>query len=486
MNSRRVSIRLKLLASSALLLLAIFSLLTLYLLQANTKSLRGNLEREAQSFAALATGPVGDTYNLYADSGTANIQQVMRTYLDLNKNITNITLYDTSGTKLYSYHDASAPKISIAQANGFKAVTATSGGQLQYEIYPYFSTSGAHPYTIAYSVSNDEINASVRHEVYSLLVAGIATLLLTTALTYILINRIIVSRIRQVSQQASIISSGQLEQQITVRGNDEVTALGDAVNNMAQSLKNNITQLQEIDKVKNEFMAITSHNLRTPLTIINGYLESMDSFKTVEQLQHGLERIGDSVKRLGNFAEDVLTISSIELNEPTQRETVALDAIVQKIADQAKPTADLSGVHFEADIRSDAFVQCNPPYVRSAIWNLIDNALKFTPKDGTVNLSVTSDGTSASIAVSDTGIGIARDEIPKLFTKFHRATSVTTYDYEGTGIGLYATKIIITQQGGTVSVTSELGKGSTFTITLPIAPATAISHNDDSKAGATV
>jgi hypothetical protein len=161
MSSRRVSIRLKLLTSSALLLLAIFSLLTLYLLHANTKSLRGNLEREAQSFAALATGPVGDTYNLYADSGTANIQQVMRTYLDLNKNITNITLYDTSGTKLYSYHDASAPKISVAQANSFKAVTVTSGGQLQYEIYPYFSTSGAHPYTIAYSVSNDEISRRV-------------------------------------------------------------------------------------------------------------------------------------------------------------------------------------------------------------------------------------------------------------------------------------------------------------------------------------
>ena len=109
------------------------------------------------------------------------------------------------------------------------------------------------------------------------------------------------------------------------------------------------------------------------------------------------------------------------------------------------------------------------PHLRSALWNLIDNAIKFTHQGGTSSLDVAEADGKVLISVKDTGIGISPEEIPKLFTKFHRGTSVETYDFEGTGIGLYASKIIIEEQGGTITVKSEKDKGSTFTVILPIA-----------------
>jgi signal transduction histidine kinase len=94
--------------------------------------------------------------------------------------------------------------------------------------------------------------------------------------------------------------------------------------------------------------------------------------------------------------------------------------------------------------------------------------VKFTEQGGTVTVRLTNDGKDVQIAITDTGIGIAESEMPKLFTKFHRGTSTLHYDFEGTGIGLYSSKVIIERQGGTIHATSQEGKGSTFIITLPI------------------
>lgn len=445
--------------------------MTVFLSRTNTQTLRANLQAEAKSFATLATPQIADTYNTYSDSGTALIRIKMRDYLALNNNVSNAVIVGLDGTTLFAYDPVQKVKITDTQASSFDPIYSSNNGELQYVVYPYFEASGAHPFNIVYVISNDQITAAVRHETTSLVLFGLSSLLLTSALTYVLINRIIVKPVRELSRQAKIISDGNLEQQIAVHGNDEIAALGNAVNTMAESLKGSIAKLQEVDKVKSEFMAITSHNLRTPLTIINGYLESLDSFETAEQMKEAMQRIGESVKRLDGFAEDVLTISQYELGEHgNTAATFAISEMVLQIADESRAAADLKGVHFASHISSALSpITASKPHVRSAIWNIIDNAIKFTPKDGNVTLDVSEKDGSIHIAVTDTGIGISEAEIPKLFTKFHRATSVITYDYEGTGIGLYASKLIIEQFGGTIEVASSEGKGSTFTIHIPVA-----------------
>lgn len=475
-GSMRSSIRFRLLLAGSLLLLAIFSGMTVYLVRTNTHTLRVNLQTESKAFAALATAPVADAYNTYADSGTDRIRLAMQNYLQLSQSISNVTIVNLQGTRLFAYHPDQSPSVTAAQASSFTPVYVSQGGKLQYVVYPYFSASGAHPFSLVYSISNSEVDAAISHEVTSLVLFGVLLLILTSSLTYFLMNRIIIRPVREVSRQAKRISDGDLEQQISIHGHDEIADLGNAVNTMAESLKHVIAQLQEIDKVKNEFMAITSHNLRTPLTVINGYLESIDAFNTVDKMKEVISRISDSVKRLGSFSEDVLTISSLELGEKSLRTTINIGDFMQKLLDQARTTAEQQQLQLAVRIETKAEISANEPYLRSGVLNLLDNAFKFTPKGGTVTVTVTESNAAIHIRVSDTGIGIAADEIPKLFTKFHRATSVIQYDYQGTGIGLYATKLIVERQGGSVEVESQEGRGSTFTINLPIAQPSPEAH----------
>jgi signal transduction histidine kinase len=240
---------------------------------------------------------------------------------------------------------------------------------------------------------------------------------------------------------------------------------------MASSLKADIAKLKKIDELKSEFLMITSHNLRTPLTIIDGYLEQIKSLDPPAALKKVLEPIGTNVMRLKGFAEDVLTISTIEAGQMNvQREPVEMGPVLQNIADEFTALAKQKKLQFKTAVTTDAWVSLGKSSFRSALWNLLDNAYKFTPEAGHVELTAVTTHDRLEVTVKDSGIGIAAAEIPQLFTKFHRATSTLTYDYGGTGIGLYISKLIVEQYGGTVTVKSTEGEGSTFTISLPTIP----------------
>lgn len=463
------SIRTQLLIINTLALVIIFGTMSVYLIGTSTATLRGRIKDEVRAFAALATPPIGDAYSTYGESGTDKVRETVRGYLQENSTITNATVVNLQGKQLFGYQDSDLV-ITARDASSFEPVYTVMGGNLVQVISPYFGASGAHSYSVVYTISNEAANKAIRNEARSLLIFSLFSLIATSAVTFAAISYFILRPIRRVSEQAALISAGNLEQQISVGGNNEIARLGKAVNAMAESLKASITKLQEIDKIKSEFMAITSHNLRTPLTIINGYLENMDMYNSVEELKKALSRIGESVRRLDGFAEDVLTISRYELGEEHgEKDKVPVRELIEKIAEETKSTAEMHELTFVHTINTEASVLIGKPYLRSAVLNILDNAIKFTEKGGQIELNVSESGGIVRIAVKDTGIGIQESEIPKLFTKFHRGTSVTTYNYEGTGIGLYASKVIIEEAGGTITAETKAGKGSTFTINLPVA-----------------
>jgi two-component system sensor histidine kinase MtrB len=468
----RIGIRTKFILLISILLFIIFGTITVFQIRGNTRNLRSDLFEESRAFASLATQPIGNVFAIYKDSGTFKIDQQIDTFSKLNGSVVNIAIVDINGKTIYSKNKDASLDVTADEASTFEALYQNNqAGALETIIYPYFEASGAHRYSLVYTISDKEINTEVQREAKSLLYFGLASLLATMALVYLLINRFIIKPVRQVSEQAGVISAGNLEQQILVHGHDEIAFLGESVNKMAESLKANIAQLQEVDKVKSEFMMITSHNLRTPLTIINGYLDNMSLVMgDADKLMAALTRIGSSVKRLEIFAEDVLTISRFELGDAQlQADSVKLGEFAKRIADEFLPTAELKDIKFTSDIQDgDTELQISVPYIRSAVWNILDNAAKFTSEGGQISFKTKRDGDFVEIIVSDNGIGISAAELPKLFTKFHRGTSTLTYDFEGTGIGLYASKVMVAKHGGTISAASEEGKGSTFIIRLPI------------------
>lgn len=469
-------IRTKFLLLVGLLLMTIFAGITFFQIHNNTSALRQDLREESTAFATLATEPIGSVYAIYKDSGTSKIQAQLDEFSVLNDNVTNIAIVNINGQAGYSQHMDQSPEVSKDEASSFEPIYKNNNaGTLNAIIYPYFEASGAHRFSVVYTISDQAIEDAIKQQTRSLLYFGIASLTLTAVLTYLLINRIIIKPIKHVSEQAGIISAGNLEQQISVKNQDEIGSLGESVNRMAESLKADIAKLKEVDKVKSEFMMITSHNLRTPLSIINGFLENMKYMNDITMIKNGMSKIGASAKRLDVFAEDILTISQFELgNVSLQAEDSNISEFVKQIVDEFVPTAALKALKVQTEIADiSAKVKISKPHIRSAIWNILDNATKFTPQGGSISIKLSQNDGKATLAISDTGIGIKPQEMSKLFTKFHRGTSTLNYDYEGTGIGLYSSKMIVERHGGSIEAQSQEGQGSIFTITLPISTSTA-------------
>lgn len=469
---RRWSIRVRFLLVLVCLLLAVFGAITLLIVRQNTHTLKDNLIGQSKSFAALATQPIGDAFVLYRDSGTINIQRQVQHFTELDTDINQVEIIDSSGQVQFMADSHNKIKVSSNQASSLTSSNIYDRNHnLVGIIQPYIESFGIHRYAVIYGISYESVNHNIQSIVDGILILSAAILLFSLVVWYFLINQLFLKPVAQLSQLALVISHGDLNRPIRLARRDEIGDLALAVDTMAGSLKADITKLKEVDKLKNEFMMITSHNLRTPLTIINSYLEQISTMNPPKELKGLLEPIGLNAMRLGGFAEDVLTVSTLEAGQDIlHKRPTELRPVLETVAKEFTGLAKQKQLHFTSDISTRATVDLSRQHFRSAIWNLLDNAYKFTADGGLVNLSARDVDGQVEITVKDSGIGIRQSELPKLFTKFHRGTDTMQYDYEGTGIGLYIAKLIIEQHGGHITVDSREGKGSTFRVTLPTMP----------------
>jgi signal transduction histidine kinase len=451
-------------------LLVVFALIAFFMIRNASASLTTSLNQQSRAFASLATKPVGDSYSLYKDSGTLKIKQQMQAFTDLDSNIDNIVISSVDGSQLFSFNNKLKLHIPAGEAESFDTVTHSSQKGLISQItQPYFDDSGQHPYGITYHVSTSALTAEINREVESIVIFSILALVISAFATYELINSFFLRPIQEVSRMSGVIAAGYYSQQITLARQDEIGQLAGSVNRMASALKANIQQLQELDKVKNEFIMITSHNLRTPLTIIEGNLSLLHNKGLSEEVIKMLGDVENSARELNSFSEQMLTIASIEVGHSIGSfETIKLGDILLPLEQKFAPLATNKGIGLEFDHSNDSVaLEGSARQLKGALANILDNALKFT-KEGKVAVTSSTDSNKLKITVSDTGIGIKAAELPKIFTKFHRGTDTLQYNYEGTGIGLYAAKLIVEQHRGVITAKSEEGKGSTFTIELPV------------------
>ena len=246
---------------------------------------------------------------------------------------------------------------------------------------------------------------------------------------------------------------------------------------IVKSLAATNQRLQDLDVQKSDFVSIASHQLRTPLTVITGYTSMLleGAFGKIEDQSHRavIEKIYAASQNLVRMIEDFLDISKIEKGDMTyQFEKIDLKKLYEEVVGKLKDSLKAGGfkLHLTSDTESDLIVTADRGKLRQILFNLIDNATKYTPKGGTIHISLAKDEQLGKIVfiIRDNGIGITKEMMPRLFEKFSRAEGMSKLHTEGRGLGLYVAKQIIDAHGGTIRATSPgKNQGTTFTVTLP-------------------
>ena len=254
---------------------------------------------------------------------------------------------------------------------------------------------------------------------------------------------------------------------------DELDMLKSQFNDMASRIEQQMNRLKKNDQLRREMIANVSHDLRTPLTTLHGYLETLvlrkDKLDSEEQIQYLNIAIRHS-QRLSQLVDELFELARLESFEAViNAEPFSLGDLIQDVAQKFHLRAQQNRIHLEfMDDPSDVWVNGDIAMIQRVLENLMENALRHTPEGGRISLSFVSEGDQVVVKVEDSGHGIAREELGNIFDRFYRVEKSRTDENRGTGLGLSIAKRIIELHGSNILVESELNQGTTFTFPMPL------------------
>ena len=300
-----------------------------------------------------------------------------------------------------------------------------------------------------------------------LVLASLWVFFAAVVIVYFITDRI-TTPVKQISRAVDDYTKGNFDVRIPVKGNDEIATLAVAFNNMAN-------ELQKLEQTKNTFISSVSHDLKTPMTSIQGFIEGiMDGTIPKDKQDYYLDVVLTEVKRLSRLVNSLLDVSRMESGgfkiNPSYFDVCEIARLIlisfEEQIDQKK-----INIEFNADF-DPSTVYADKDAIYQVIYNIVSNALKFTPEDGTIRLDVTrkKGQDKYTVSVYNTGVGIKEDELKYVFDRFYKADSSRGLDKKGTGLGLYIAKTKIEAHGEKIFVESEYGKSCRFYFTLSQSP----------------
>lgn len=229
-----------------------------------------------------------------------------------------------------------------------------------------------------------------------------------------------------------------------------------------------ITDIKKLENMRSQFVANVSHELKTPLTSIKGFAETLKYVKDEEKRIQFLDIIDEEVERLTRLINDILTLSDIEVHKTMKKENFYVDEVLNNIFNLMKNTADSKNIKLEIVENSHTKLIGEKDMFKQMVLNLVDNAIKYSEVNDTVSFGAKTEKNLCVIWIKDTGMGISKEHIARLFERFYRVDKARSRAKGGTGLGLAIVKHIVMNFSGTINVESEIGEGSKFIIKIPL------------------
>lgn len=305
-----------------------------------------------------------------------------------------------------------------------------------------------------------------------MLILSIPIIFTLSAIFIFIISRYVSKPINHLVKAVTKVAAGEFGIEIKIRGNDEIHVLADSFNLMSKQLKG-YTRKIVVDKMKDEFMTMISHELKTPLVPISAYLDLllMEKYGKLTNMQREkILIIQASTKLLLNIMSDLLDAQKMEIGRlrlETKNEN--LDEIIRNIIKKIEPNSSKYGIKITSDLQDNLRCLCDKNRMEQTISNILLNSIDFCPKNtGKIHIMAKSQGNFASIVVKDNGVGMTKEKIKNLFVKFYQVDTSMTREHGGTGLGLAVCKGIVENHGGQIWAESEgIGKGMEIHILLP-------------------
>ena len=297
----------------------------------------------------------------------------------------------------------------------------------------------------------------------------VAAIFILTAVIGLLLFFILTRRLRLVTGEVNNFAKGTYSARIDINSDDEIGQLADAFNKMADTIEANIEEIKKNDQLRRDLIANISHDLRSPLASVQGYLETiMMKEKNIsdDERQRYLQTVYKNILRLNKLVYELLELSKLDAGQIRPKpEPFSIAELTQDVVLKFKPQAEKHKIKINSDLPAALpMVQADIGMIERALSNLLENALSYTPEEGSVTIALQCEQEKVIVNIHDSGQGIAQEDIPFIFDRFYRADK--SRSTEGTGLGLAITKKIMDAHHCNILVQSELNKGTTFTFDL--------------------
>jgi heavy metal sensor kinase len=378
-----------------------------------------------------------------------------------------IRLSRRDGTVIYasgraaSFDPAGLP---LSLAGDSPSTTLLPDGNRLLIVADKYQTPSGREYVIESGGPMEPIDTMLGHLLFLLLLGVPVVVLAAAGGGYILVGQAL----------APVVQIARSAEQITLHNLDEPlprTLTGDEMEELSLALNRMISRLREAFEQNRRFLADASHELRTPLTALRGELESaVEQARPLPDLRDKVGSALEEVDRLAKIVQTLFAISRLDAGEAQQEwRRFDLARLTAETAGQMSLLAEDKGVSVNCNVEQEAGVEGDSARIKQVVVNLLDNAIKYTPSGGSIQLNVRARDGKAVLEVVDTGIGIPSGALPHVFERFFRVDKARSREIGGAGLGLAIVKSICAAHGGQVEVESAEGRGSRFTVKLPLA-----------------